>query len=74
MQTDAGVLHLRVAREAGGSGKCFQFGAREPRPEMLCTGGHTDGDPRKSFELEVNKKSGVRHKRDFKRDLYVMPD
>jgi hypothetical protein len=35
---------------------------------------HRWREPRKSFELEVNKKSGVQHDRDLSRDLCVVLD
>jgi len=42
-------------------------GAREPGPKSALYGmPHRWRDPRRSFELEVDKKSGVRHERDLK--------
>ena len=53
----------------------LQFGARGPGPKnALCGVLHRWRGPRKSFRPKVNKKSGVRHEGDLKRDQYVMPD
>jgi hypothetical protein len=50
------------------------WGPRAQAQNALCVRPHRWRDPRKSFELEVNKKGGVRHKRDLSGDLYVMLD
>jgi hypothetical protein len=49
------------------------WGLRAQTQNALYGRPHRWEDPRKSFEPEVNKKSGVRHE-NRSRDLYVIPD
>ena len=50
------------------------MGPKSPDPKTLCAWCHTWRDSRRSSDPNVNKKSGVRHEGDLKRDPYVMLD